>query len=66
MEERKMDRTDGYEVVGSFDCGDKRMVVIKATHGTHVMSGDEWELMKKNSIENNPKSCAKRENIKVA
>lgn len=61
-----MDKIDEYEVVGIFDCGDRHMIVIKAAHGTHVMPSDEWELMKKNSIENNPKSCAKRENDRVA
>lgn len=61
-----MDRVDEYEVVGSFDCGDRCMVVVKAAHGTHVMPGDEWELIKKSFVENNSKSFAKIENIKVA
>ncbi|MDR1769663.1 MAG: hypothetical protein LBS02_03350 [Hungatella sp.] len=61
-----MDRTDDFEVVSSFDCGDERMVVINAAHGTHVMSFEEWELIKKNFVRNNPKSRTKRENIKVA
>ena len=61
-----MDRTDGYEVVGSFDCGDKRMVVIKATHGTHVMSGDEWELIKQGLLKNGAEFHINGENIKAA
>lgn len=66
MEERKVDRMDGYKVVGRFDCGGVNMVVIKAAHGTHVMPNDEWESIKKNIIKNNPKSRPKRENVKVA
>ena len=61
-----MDRVDGYEVVGGFDCGGVDMLVVKAAHGTHVMSSDEWELMKKNFIKNNPKSCINRGNNRVA
>lgn len=66
MEESEMDKMAGYEVVGSFNCGDVNMVVIKAAHGTHVMTEDEWEMVKKSFIGINPKTCTKRENIKVA
>lgn len=62
---KKMDRIDGYEVVGSFDYGNRHMVVIKAAHGTHVMPCDEWEMMKSGRI-NNIKSCDKKENSNVA
>lgn len=61
-----MDRMGDYEVVGSFVCGDRCMVVIKAAHGTHVMPGDEWELVKKSFVDNNSKSYTKKENMKVA
>lgn len=66
MEERKMDRINEYEVVGSFDCGGKSMVIVKVAHGTHVMPYDEWELIKKSFVENNSKSYTKKENMKVA
>ena len=66
MEGSKMDRMDEYEVVGSFDCGGASMVIVKAVNGTHVMPYDEWELVKKSFMENNSKSFAKIENIKVA
>lgn len=42
-----MSGLDGYKMVGTFGCGDKLMVVIKAAHGTHVMPTDEWELIKR-------------------
>ena len=61
-----MDRMDGYKVIGSFDCGDRRMVVIKAAHGTHVMPGDEWELVKQGFIRNSGKLQLERDNNKVA
>ena len=61
-----MDRMDGYEVVGSFDCGDVNMVVIKAAHGTHVMSGGEWESIKKGLLRNSKEFCTKMEKYKVA
>lgn len=61
-----MDRVDGYEVVGSFDCGNRHMVVIKAAHGTHVVPDAEWELMKQSLTRDYSKSYSKRENIKVA
>lgn len=61
-----MDRVDEYEVVGSFDCGNRRMVVIKAAHGTHVMPSDEWELIKRGFAGNDVKLHIKRENNKVA
>ena len=61
-----MDRVDGYKVVGSFECGDTYMVVIKAAHGTHVMTGDEWEMIKKGLSKNGAESLTNRENNKVA
>ncbi len=61
-----MDRMDGYEVVGSFDCGDVSMVVIKAAHGTHVMPSDEWELIKKGYLKNSTEHDPKIEKYKVA
>lgn len=66
MEESEMDKMACYEVVGSFNCGDGCMMVIKAAHGTHVMPSDEWEMMKNSFLGSNPKSSTKRENIKVA
>lgn len=65
MEERKVDRMGEYEVLGSFDCGDRRMVIIKAAHGTHVMSGDEWELVKRGFTKNSGEAHLVRDN-KVA
>ncbi|WP_024347393.1 hypothetical protein [Lacrimispora indolis] len=61
-----MDRVDGYEVVGSFDCGNKNIVVVKAAHGTHVMSSDEWELIKRGLLKNGTELHTNREDIKVA
>lgn len=61
-----MDVMNGYEVVGSFDCGDKYMVVIKTAHGTHVMPGDEWELIKQGLLKNGAEFRTNREDIKVA
>lgn len=31
------------EVIASFICFGKYMVVVKLEHGTHVMSHDEWK-----------------------
>ena len=61
-----MDSMNDYEVVGSFDWGDKSMVAVKAAHGTHVMPSDEWEQMKSGLIKNYEKLRLKRENNKVA
>lgn len=61
-----MDRVDEYEVVGSFDCGDRCMVVVKAAHGTHVMPGDEWESIKQGLSKDRVGYHAKREKYKVA
>lgn len=61
-----MDRVDGYEVVGSFECGNRHMIVIKAAHGTHVMPSDEWESIKRGLSENSAGFHVKREKYKVA
>lgn len=61
-----MDRMDECKVVGSFDCGDVHMVVVKAAHGTHVMPGDEWESIKQGLLKNKAKYYTKREKYKVA
>lgn len=61
-----MDMVDGYEVVGSFECGNRHMIVIKAAHGTHVVPDSEWELMKQLLTRDYSKSYSKRENSKVA
>jgi len=42
------------------------MVVVKATHGTHVMPDDEWEQMKSGFTRINEKFRLKRENNKIA
>jgi hypothetical protein len=47
MEEDYMNGLDGYKLIGMFDCGNKYMAVIEAVHGTHVMSSDDWEQLKR-------------------
>lgn len=61
-----MGRMDKYEVVGSFDCGDKHMVVVKAAHGTHVMPCNEWELIKQGLPKSGAEFHTNREKNKVA
>ncbi|MSS07065.1 hypothetical protein FYJ38_00230 [Clostridium sp. WB02_MRS01] len=38
-----MSGLDRYEKIGTFQCGNEFMVTIKAEHGTHVMTMEEWE-----------------------
>lgn len=38
-----MNKVGGYTVIGRFECCGRNMVVIKAAHGTHVMSEEDWE-----------------------
>lgn len=38
-----MSGLDRYEKIGTFLCGNEFMVTIKAEHGTHVMTMEEWE-----------------------
>lgn len=38
---------DRYEKIGTFQCGNEYMVTIKAEHGTHVMTMEEWEQIVK-------------------
>ena len=61
-----MDRIGDYKVVGSFNCGNRNMVVVKAAHGTHVMPGDEWELIKKGLLIHSKEFCSKTDKFKVA
>ena len=61
-----MDRIGDYKVVGSFNCGDVNMVVIKAAHGTHVMPSNEWELIKQELLKNGAEFHHNGENIKAA
>lgn len=59
----------GYEIIGGFNCGDKCMVIIKAAHGIHVMTSDEWEWLKRSlGWEQTPTEmhCFSKENSNVA
>jgi len=38
-----MNGLERYEKIGTFQCGNEFMVTIKAEHGTHVMTMEEWE-----------------------
>jgi hypothetical protein len=38
-----MSGLERYEKIGTFQCGNEFMVTIKAEHGTHVMTMEEWE-----------------------
>jgi hypothetical protein len=38
-----MSGLESYEKIGTFLCGNEFMVTIKAEHGTHVMTIEEWD-----------------------
>ena len=69
MEEDYMNGLDGYKLIGMFGCGNEYMVVIEAAHGTHVMSSDDWEHLKRSlGWEQTPTGmrCFRKERSNVA